>query len=140
MLKDSKNEYGLELIWTFNSDIQAEQAKMLLESHGYFAHINNSYSTRFNYYESFVNTITGGIRLYTKKTQAYDAYVLLAMYDIVPMKDIITTGSSGVSGFQKLMSTIPVLRSMGIIGQIIVVGFVLACILILIIKITVGQV
>tara|TARA_B100000475_G_C14916662_1_gene281368 strand:- start:300 stop:710 length:411 start_codon:yes stop_codon:yes gene_type:complete len=133
--KIDREKESLELIWTFNSDIQAEQAKMLLESHGYFAHINNSYSTRFNYYESFVNTITGGIRLYTKKTQAYDAYVLLAMYDMVPMKDIITTSSSGVESFQKLISNIPVLRSMGIIGQIIVVGLFIACILVLIIKI-----
>ena len=133
--KRDREKESLELIWTFNSDIQAEQAKMLLESHGYFAHINNSYSTRFNYYESFVNTITGGIRLYTKKTQAYDAYVLLAMYDMVPMKDIITTSSSGVESFQKLISNIPVLRSMGIIGQIIVVGLFIACILVLIIKI-----
>ena len=133
--KRDREKESLELIWTFNSDIQAEQAKMLLESHGYFAHINNSYSTLFNYYESFVNTITGGIRLYTKKTQAYDAYVLLAMYDMVPMKDIITTSSSGVESFQKLISNIPVLRSMGIIGQIIVVGLFIACILVLIIKI-----
>ena len=133
--KRDREKESLELIWTFNSDIQAEQAKMLLESHGYFAHINNSYSTRFNYYESFVNTITGGIRLYTKKTQAYDAYVLLAMYDMVPMKDIITTSSSGVESFQKLISNIPILRSMGIIGQIIVVGVFIACILVLIIKI-----
>ncbi len=133
--KRDREKESLELIWTFNSDIQAEQAKMLLESHGYFAHINNSYSTRFNYYESFVNTITGGIRLYTKKTQAYDAYVLLAMYDMVPMKDIITTSSSGVESFQKLISNIPVLRSMGIIGQIVVVGLFIACILVLIIKI-----
>lgn len=133
--KRDREKESLELIWTFNSDIQAEQAKMLLESHGYFAHINNSYSTRFNYYESFVNTITGGIRLYTKKTQAYDAYVLLAMYDMVPMKDIITTSSSGVESFQKLISNIPILRSMRIIGQIIVVGVFIACILVLIIKI-----
>lgn len=134
MLLSSKNE-SIVLLWTFNSDIKAEQAKILLESHGYFAHINNSYSTRFNFYESFVNTITGGVRLYTKKTQAYDAYVLLAMYDIVPMKDIITTSSSGVESFQKLISNIPVLRSMGIIGQTIVVGLFIACIIALIIKI-----
>ncbi len=128
----------MELLWTFNSDIQAEQAKVLLESYGYFAHINNSYSTRFNYYESFVNTITGGIRLYTKKTQAYDAYVLLAMHDIVPMRDIVPTSSSGVASFQKLMSKIPVLRSMGILGQIIVVGIIIASFLVLIISLVLG--
>jgi len=137
MSKNLKNEDSLELIWTFNTDIQAEQAKILLESHGYFAHVNNSYSTRFNYYESFVNTITGGIRLYTKKTQAYDAYVLLAMYEMVPMKDIMANHSSGLEGFQKLIGNIPALRSMGIVIQIIAVGVFLACILILIIKITV---
>ena len=138
MSKTVKHEEGMELLWTFNSDIQAEQAKVLLESYGYFAHINNSYSTRFNYYESFVNTITGGIRLYAKKSQVYDAYVLLAMHDIVPMKDIITTSSSGVAGFQKLMSKIPVLRSMGIIGQIIVVGIVVTGFLILMINLKFG--
>ena len=134
MDKGLKEKGGMVLLWTFNSDIQAEQAKLLLESHGYFAHINNSYSTRFNYYESFVNTITSGIRLYTKKNQAYDAYVLLAMHDIVPMKDIITSSSSGVDGFQKFMSKVPVLSSMGIIGQIIVVGIAVTFILFLIIK------
>ena len=133
--KRDREKESLELIWTFNSDIQAEQAKMLLESHGYFAHINNSYSTRFNYYESFVNTITSGIRLYTKKNQAYDAYVLLAMHDIVPMKDIITSSSSGIDGFQKFMSKVPVLSSMGIIGQIIVVGIAVTFVLFLIIKV-----
>ena len=138
MSKTVKHEGGMELLWTFNSDIQAEQAKVLLESYGYFAHINNSYSTRFNYYESFVNTITGGIRLYTKKTQAYDAYVLLAMHDIVPMRDIVPTSSSGVASFQKLMSKIPVLRSMGILGQIIVVGIIIASILVLIINLVLG--
>ena len=138
MSKTIKHEEGMELLWTFNSDIQAEQAKVLLESYGYFAHINNSYSTRFNYYESFVNTITGGIRLYTKKTQAYDAYVLLAMHDIVPMRDIVPTSSSGVASFQKLMSKIPVLRSMGILGQIIVVGIIIASILVLIINLVLG--
>ena len=135
MDKGLKEKGGMVLLWTFNSDIQAEQAKLLLESHGYFAHINNSYSTRFNYYESFVNTITSGIRLYTKKNQAYDAYVLLAMHDIVPMKDIITSSSSGVDGFQKFMSKVPVLSSMGIIGQIIVVGIAVTFILFLIIKV-----
>ncbi|MAS52047.1 MAG: hypothetical protein CMD20_02470 [Flavobacteriales bacterium] len=135
MDKGLKEKGGMVLLWTFNSDIQAEQAKLLLESHGYFAHINNSYSTRFNYYESFVNTITSGIRLYTKKNQAYDAYVLLAMHDIVPMKDIITSSSSGIDGFQKFMSKVPVLSSMGIIGQIIVVGIAVTFILFLIIKV-----
>ena len=135
MDKGLKEKGGMVLLWTFNSDIQAEQAKLLLESHGYFAHINNSYSTRFNYYESFVNTITSGIRLYTKKNQAYDAYVLLAMYDIVPMKDIITSSSSGIDGFQKFMSKVPVLSSMGIIGQIIVVGIAVTFVLFLIIKV-----
>tara|TARA_B100000614_G_C14169959_1_gene336548 strand:- start:63 stop:479 length:417 start_codon:yes stop_codon:yes gene_type:complete len=138
MSKTVKHEGRMELLWTFNSDIQAEQAKVLLESYGYFAHINNSYSTRFNYYESFVNTITGGIRLYTKKTQAYDAYVLLAMHDIVPMRDIVPTSSSGVASFQKLMSKIPVLRSMGILGQIIVVGIIIASFLVLIISLVLG--
>ena len=135
MDKGLKEKGGMVLLWTFNSDIQAEQAKLLLESHGYFAHINNSYSTRFNYYESFVNTITSGIRLYTKKNQAYDAYVLLAMHDIVPMKDIITSSSYGVDGFQKFMSKVPVLSSMGIIGQIIVVGIAVTFVLFLIIKV-----
>ncbi len=135
MGKGLKEKGGMVLLWTFNSDIQAEQAKLLLESHGYFAHINNSYSTRFNYYESFVNTITSGIRLYTKKNQAYDAYVLLAMHDIVPMKDIITSSSSGIDGFQKFMSKVPVLSSMGIIGQIIVVGIAVTFVLFLIIKV-----
>lgn len=135
MDKGLKEKGGMVLLWTFNSDIQAEQAKLLLESHGYFAHINNSYSTRFNYYESFVNTITSGIRLYTKKNQAYDAYVLLAMHDIVPMKDIITSSSSGIDGFQKFMSKVPVLSSMGIIGQIIVIGIALTFILFVIIKV-----
>ncbi len=135
MGKGLKEKGEMVLLWTFNSDIQAEQAKLLLESHGYFAHINNSYSTRFNYYESFVNTITSGIRLYTKKNQAYDAYVLLAMHDIVPMKDIITSSSSGIDGFQKFMSKVPVLSSMGIIGQIIVVGIAVTFILFLIIKV-----
>tara|TARA_B100001778_G_scaffold207370_1_gene171394 strand:- start:1014 stop:1421 length:408 start_codon:yes stop_codon:yes gene_type:complete len=135
MDKGLKEKGGMVLLWTFNSDIQAEQAKLLLESHGYFAHINNSYSTRFNYYESFVNTITSGIRLYTKKNQAYDAYVLLAMHDIVPMKDIITSSSSGIDGFQKFMSKVPVLSSMGIIGQIIVVGIAVTFVLFLIIKV-----
>ena len=138
MSKTVKHEGRMELLWTFNSDIQAEQAKVLLESYGYFAHINNSYSTRFNYYESFVNTITGGIRLYTKKTQAYDAYVLLAMHDIVPMRDIVPTSSSGIVSFQKLMSEIPVLRSMGILGQIIVVGIIIAGFLVLIISLVLG--
>ena len=135
MGKGLKEKGGMVLLWTFNSDIQAEQVKLLLESHGYFAHINNSYSTRFNYYESFVNTITSGIRLYTKKNQAYDAYVLLAMHDIVPMKDIITSSSSGIDGFQKFMSKVPVLSSMGIIGQIIVVGIAVTFVLFLIIKV-----
>ncbi|MFL2581827.1 MAG: hypothetical protein ACJ0QJ_01570 [Flavobacteriales bacterium] len=135
MDKGLKEKGGMVLLWTFNSDIQAEQAKLLLESHGYFAHINNSYSTRFNYYESFVNTITSGIRLYTKKNQAYDAYVLLAMHDIVPMKDIITSSSSGIDGFQKFMSKVPVLSSMGIIGQIIVIGIAVTFILFVIIKV-----
>lgn len=135
MGKGLKEKGGMVLLWTFNSDIQAEQAKLLLESHGYFAHINNSYSTRFNYYESFVNTITSGIRLYTKKNQAYDAYVLLAMHDIVPMKDIITSSSSGIDGFQKFMSKVPVLSSMGIIGQIIVIGIAVTFILFVIIKV-----
>ncbi len=135
MDKDSEKKGVMVLLWTFNSDIQAEQAKLLLESHGYFAHINNSYSTRFNYYESFVNTITSGIRLYTKKNQAYDAYVLLAIHDLVPMKDIITSSSSGIDGFQNFMSKVPFLSSMGIIGQIIVVGIALTFILLLIIKV-----
>ena len=82
-----------------------------------------------------MNTITSGIRLYTKKNQAYDAYVLLAMHDIVPMKDIITSSSSGIDGFQKFMSKVPVLSSMGIIGQIIVIGIAVTFILFVIIKV-----
>ena len=51
------------------------------------------------------------------------------------MKDIITSSSSGIDGFQKFMSKVPVLSSMGIIGQIIVVGIAVTFVLFLIIKV-----
>ena len=135
MLEEVNKKDRLVLLWTFNSDIQAEQAKLLLESQGFFAHINSSYSTRFNYYEAFVNTITGGVRLLTKESQAYDAYVLLAMHDIVPMKDIMTSDSSGIDGFQKFMKNIPFFKSFGTIGQVFLLALILTAILLIIILI-----
>jgi hypothetical protein len=134
VLRELSDKDGMVLIWTFNSDLKAEQAKALLESNGYFVSLNNSYSSRFNYFESFMNATTGSIRLYTKKSQSYDAYVLLAMHDFVPMKDIMTSANSGIEEFQRLMSKIPFLKSLGIIAQIFIFGTILALILLLIIK------
>ena len=130
MFLNSKNE-SIVLLWTFNSDIKAEQAKILLQSHGYFAHINSSYSSRFNYYEAFKNMSTGSVRLYTKKSQAYDAYVLLAVHDLVPMKDIITSSTSGIEEFQRIMNKIPVLKSVGIVAKIVFIGVFIALVLLL---------
>ena len=131
MFLNSKNE-SIVLLWTFNSDIKAEQAKILLQSQGYFAHINSSYSSRFIYYEAFKNMSTGSVRLYTKKSQAYDAYVLLAIHDLVPMKDIITSSTSGIEEFQRLMNKIPVLKSVGIVVKLVLIGVFIALVLLLI--------
>ena len=131
MFLNSKNE-SIVLLWTFNSDIKAEQAKILIQSHGYFAHINSSYSSRFNYYEAFKNMSTGSIRLYTKKSQAYDAYVLLAVHDLVPMKDLMTSSTSGVDEFQRIMNKIPFLNSLGIVAKIVLIGAFIALVLLLI--------
>ena len=131
MLLNSE-EKGLALIWTFRSDIKAEQAKLLLENNGYFACLNNSYSSTFNYYEAITNMVTGTIRLYTKQSQAYDAYVLLALHDFVPMRDILTSNSKGIDDFQKLMSKIPFLKSQGIVTQILLIGVFIAMVSLLI--------
>ena len=133
MLLNSKNE-PIVLLWTFNSDVKAEQAKILIQSHGYFAHINSSYSSRFNYYEALNNITVGSIRLYTKKSQAYDVYVLLAIHDFVPMKDIMTNNYSGIEKFQKIMRMIPILGSLGIVGQIVGLGVLGLVILLFLVK------
>jgi len=133
MLLNSK-EKGMVLLWTFNSEIKAEQARLLLESHGYYVFINNSYSSSFNYYEAITNMVTGNIRFYTKQSHAYDAYVLLAMHDFVPMKDIMTSNSKGIDDFQNLMSKIPFLKSYGIVTQILLIGVFTAMVLLLIFK------
>jgi len=125
MSLDSEDK-NITLLWTFDSDLKAEQAKIFLEEHGYFAHLNNSYSARFNEGVALMANvgINGGVRLFTRKSQAYDAYVLLAMNDFVPMKDI-TPGPSDIDGFQKFMNKIPLLRSIGILGQLIVISLLI---------------
>ena len=74
---------------------------------------------------------TGSVRLYTKKSQAYDAYVLLAVHDLVPMKDIITSSTSGIEEFQRIMNKIPVLKSVGIVAKIVFIGVFIALVLLL---------
>jgi hypothetical protein len=75
---------------------------------------------------------TGSIRLYTKKSQAYDAYVLLAIHDLVPMKDLMTSSTSGVDEFQRIMNKIPFLNSLGIVAKIVLIGAFIALVLLLI--------
>tara|TARA_B100000768_G_C11214191_1_gene347381 strand:- start:162 stop:593 length:432 start_codon:yes stop_codon:yes gene_type:complete len=132
MSVDSEGK-GFSLLWTFNTDIKAEQAKILLEENGFFAHLNNSYSARFNEGVAFMANagINGGVRLFTKKSQAYDAYVLLAMHELVPMRDI-TPSPTGIDKFQKLLRNIPVLRSLGILIQLLVVSVLITIIILLV--------
>ena len=105
MSLDSEDK-GFSLLWTFNTDIKAEQAKILLEENGFFAHLNNSYSARFNEGVALMANIgtNGGVRLFTKKSQAYDAYVLLAVHELVPMRDI-TPSPTAIDEFQKLLKS-----------------------------------
>ena len=128
-MEDLKEE-ELTLLWTFGSDIKAEQARILLEEHGFFVHLNNSFSSRLNEGVAMMTNISvNGVRLYTKKSQAYDAYVLLAMKDLVPMKDI-TPGPSGIDAFQNFMRKIPGLKSVSLIGHLFIAAVVIALIVV----------
>ena len=132
MSLDSEDK-RFSLLWTFNTDIKAEQAKILLEENGFFAHLNNSYSARFNEGVALMANIgtNGGVRLFTKKSQAYDAYVLLAMHELVPMRDV-TPSPTGIDQFQKLLRNIPILRTLGIIPQLLVVSVLITTIILLV--------
>lgn len=125
MSVDSEDK-GFSLLWTFDTDIKAEQAKILLEENGFFAHLNNSYSARFNEGVAMMANIgiNGGVRLFTKKSQAYDAYVLLAIHELVPMRDI-TNSPSTLDAFHKQMSKVSFLKPLGVLGQLIVVSIII---------------
>lgn len=135
---DKSDDNGLTLLWTFGSDIKAEQSRILLEEHGFFVHLNNAYSSRLNEGVAIMTNISvNGVRLFTKKSQAYDAYVLLAMNDLVPMQDI-TPGPTDIDRLQNFMNKIPGLKLVGFVGQLIIASIVITIILFVVLNIMTG--